>query len=184
MKDTRRRWEAGTGLRYVPGPGLLVRGRALAEDEACPTLFRFPGAEALLAFLGCRLPTLGAPGSPVVWLSARPLADELPSVARFGTLVLLEPLRAHPVATEEPGVYLGRNLALEKLGPVVWAPPSALARALDWDAVGTEAEARALLGPGWDGERADVESRLRAHLEEHQTAIEPRGRCRPPRPGT
>ncbi len=102
MKDTRRRWEAATGLRYVPGPGLLVRGRALAEDEACPTLFRFPGAEALLAFLGCRLPTLRVPGSPLVWLSARPLAHEFPSVARFGALVLLEPLRAYPVATEDP----------------------------------------------------------------------------------
>ncbi len=170
MKDTRRRWEAATGLRYVPGPGLLVRGRALAEDEACPTLFRFPGAEALLAFLGCRLPTLGVPGSPVVWLSARPLAHELPSVARFGTLVLLEPLRAHPVATEEPGVYLGQNLALEKLGPVVWAPASALARNLDWDAVGTEAAARALFGPGWGDERREVEARLRRHLERMERA--------------
>jgi hypothetical protein len=165
MKDTRGRWEARTGLRYAPGPGLLARGRALARDEACPTLFRFPGAEALLAFFGRRLPTLGAPGSPVVWLSARPLGDELPSVARFGSLVLLEPLRAHPVATEEPGVYLGQNLALEELGPVVWAPPSALARALDWDTVGTEAEAQALFGPGWEDERREAEVRLRRHLE-------------------
>lgn len=165
MKETPSRWKARTGLRYAPTPRLLVRNRALAQDEACPTLFRFPGAEALLAFLGSQLPTLGAPGSPVVWLSARPLADDLPSVARFGSIVLLEPLRANPVATEEPGVYLGQNLPLDRLGPVVWAPPSVLTRNLDWDAMRTESEAQARFGPGWQEERRQVEERLRRHLE-------------------
>ena len=137
----------------------------MAQDEACPTLFRFPGAEALLAFLGSQLPTLGAPASPVVWLSARPLRDDLPAVARFGTVVLLEPLRAHPVATKEPDVYLGENLPLDQLGPVVWAPPSVLTRNLDWDATRTESEAQALFGFGWQEERREVEERLRRHLE-------------------
>ncbi|HLA76786.1 MAG TPA: hypothetical protein VJU18_04300 [Vicinamibacteria bacterium] len=166
MRETPGEWEARTGLSYAPVPGLRFRGRVLARDEACPTLFRFPGAEALLAFLESRLAFLGVPGSPVLWLSARPIRDDLPSVERFGSVVLLEPLRANPVLGPEPGVYLGDNLALDRLGPLVWAPPSALSSDLDWDSVRTEAEARALLGGGWDGERAEAEWRLRAHLEE------------------
>ena len=50
---------------------------------------------------------------------------------------------------------------------VVWVPPALLAAGgAPWDGVATRAEARAVLGPGWDAERARVLDELSAYLEE------------------
>src|SRR5262245_15935162 len=83
MKDTVSARLARTGRVYVPAPV----GRALGDDEPCPTLYRWPGAGPLHQALSTALDTLGPPGAPTLWLSDDPNARAPGGVGRFGALV-------------------------------------------------------------------------------------------------
>jgi hypothetical protein len=160
VKETPAAFRARAGLPYLPR---VAGARPLADDEPCPTLFRYPGPAALLEALARALPPLAAPGSEVLWLAVDPLAAA--PAARFGSLALLEPLRLSPAVVEQAFAAAARADVDEER--VVWIPPSRIAAGGEpWDAVATRADARALLGPGWEDERARLVDELAGYLEE------------------
>src|SRR5262249_25792239 len=75
-------------------------------------------------------------------------------------LVVLEPVALGARAVGG-GIWVAAN---EPVEGAVWCPPSRLDA--DWDAVATIDAARALLGPGYDDERAAAVDALGAYLEE------------------
>jgi hypothetical protein len=152
-----------TGRPYAPR-GAVPGARPLADDEACPTLFRYPGPEALLEQLARAPVALAPPGAEVLWLAERPLLEAPAAVASFGTLVVLEPLALSPQIVEgSPGLWVATP---GDPGEVVWLPPSRAGEdPARWDAVRTAADARALLGDV-DDERALVMERLGSYVEE------------------
>lgn len=87
----------------------------------------------------------------------------------FGTLAVLQPLRLSPCRTHcfshvrDNWVALDRALDPEE---VVWIPPSRVRGRLGLDRVASAAQARRRLGRGYAEERARVEERLSAYLEE------------------
>jgi hypothetical protein len=179
MRESLRGFERRTGLAYRCTPEQLVVGRALRD--ACPTLFRYPGACGLREVFTDSLNELGRPGGSLLWLADRPLHAAVAGARHFGTLAVLEPLRARPVLTRRRGVYVGLNQPPGQLGPLVWVPPSALHRAIDWDRVRTPADARRCFGPGLAAEKARVVERLHAYLEE-VSCMQRAGAPPPPRP--
>jgi hypothetical protein len=129
-----------------------------------PPLFRYPGAEALLEALARRLPSLSPPGSDVIWLAEDPLGPAGPAPARFGSLAVLDPERLAP-SPQGDGIWIARAQPVDD-EIVIWIPPSRIAEGgRPWAGVRTATEARALLGPGYDDERADVLFALCAYLE-------------------
>ncbi len=165
MKETPRQFEARTGLVYAPPDWLRAAGHRLGDDEPCPTLFRYPGAEALLRFLSGCLETLSPGASRRLWLASAAVHDDVAEAAALGTLALLEPLRVSAVRTEAPGVFLGVNERGVAAGPVVWVPPSCVGRNLPWDGIATLEEAGAAFGPEAAAERERVVRALHGRLE-------------------
>jgi hypothetical protein len=175
MRETPAAFASRTGAVYRPAPDLVAGARALAPDEPCPTLFRYPGPVALHAALVRTLDSLAPPGADVLWLAAHPLEVAPRAAAAFGALVILEPLRLSPCPAGE------HYAARPALPDFVWVPPSRVAAGgAPWDGVATLAEARAVLGPGWEAERDRVSDELAAYLEE---MAELRLRGAPPPPG-
>jgi hypothetical protein len=160
---------------------LQALGRPLRSDACCPTLFRYPGPCGLQALFGGGRFELGRPGGPLLFLAARPLHADVRGASHFGTIALLEPLRAAPVRTHRRGIHVGLNRPLPELGGLVWVPPTALRAELAWDRVRTTAQARRLFGRGFADERARVVHRLHAYLEE-LSLLERAGAPPPPRP--
>jgi hypothetical protein len=160
MRETVAGLRARTGIGYAPAPGLP--GRPLGDDEPCPTLQRWPGAGALLEALTRTLDRLGPPESDTLWLCADARGPAPGGAAHFGALVVLEPLRLGPVVAGA-GIFVAGNARVDPEA-VVWTPAAGLAA--DWDAVGTIAAARALLGPAYDDERSRAVDALAAYLEE------------------
>jgi hypothetical protein len=159
MRETLAQYRARTGRPYRPAAG----GPALDDDAACPTLFRWPGAAALHEALTRGLARLGPPDAGTLWLCEAALAVAPGGAARFGALAVLEPL-ALGAAPARPGVWAADNTAVDA---VVWIPPRLVAAgAAPWDAVATADAAAAVLGPGWDDERAAAVADLSDYLEE------------------
>lgn len=129
-----------------------------------PTLFRYPGGEALLEALARRLPSLSPPGSDVIWLAEDPLGPAGPAAARFGSLAVLDAQRlaATPVGG---GVWTAKAQSVDEDG-VIWIPPSRIAEGgRPWAGITSARTVRALLGPTYDDERCDVMLALCAYLE-------------------
>lgn len=167
MRETVAAFQIRTGLRYAPPAWLRASARPLAPDEACPTLFRYPGPCGLRELWGMGMPRLGPPSVRGLWVADAPLHGDVIGALHFGTLAMLEPLRAHPCrADTRPGLLLALNRPLPACGPLVWVPPSRLLLPLPWDALADPREARALMGPGWDEERREAHAALGAYLEE------------------
>jgi hypothetical protein len=166
MRETIQAYQRRTGRAYAPVAGLPENARALAADEDCPTLFRYPGPCGLGDHAQGRLRLLGHPGGDVLYMTAVPIFEDTLSAAHFGLLAILQPLRFSPCPTERAGVYVAANRPVEDDDPVVWVPPSALEVELPWDTLATVAEADACLAPflARDGEAARAS--LRAYVEE------------------
>jgi hypothetical protein len=129
-----------------------------------PTLFRYPGAEALMEALARRLPSLSPPGSDVIWLAEDPLGPAGPAPRRFGSLAVLDPARLSPIP-QGGGVWVAKAQPVDD-EVVIWIPPSRIAEGgRPWQGVTTATQARALLGPGYDDERAEVLHAICAYLE-------------------
>ena len=134
------------------------------SEPKLPTLFRYPGAEALAEALARKLPSLSPPGSEVIWLAEDPLGPAGPAPARFGSLAVLDARRLAPVPMGG-GVWTAKAQPVDE-DIVIWIPPSRIGEGgRPWSGVTTAAEARALLGPTYDDERCDVLLALCAYLE-------------------
>jgi hypothetical protein len=157
------------GERYAPPARLRLLGEPLGQRESCPTLYRFPGPEALLAHFQERLRRLAPPGLGHVWLTSRPTGAYPRPVACFGTLVVLRPLelqacRTHCFThTRDNWVALDRTLPPDALA---WMPPSLARAGVDLDRVRDAEQARRRFGPRYDDERFAVQERLSSYLEE------------------
>ena len=169
MKESVRSFERRTRERYSPPPPLPLLGTPLGRRDACPTLFRFPGPEGLLAFFQERLRRPGPAGRGHVWLTARPTGAYPRPVTLFGTLALLRPLALQPCRTHcfthTRDNWVALNRPPEE-GSIVWLPPSLARAPVDFDRVRTADDARRRFGAGYDAERRATLDRLSAYLEE------------------
>jgi len=181
VKESVAAFERRTGLVYAPPRFLRTLGRPLRPREPCPTLFRYPGAEALLAHLRGGLAWLAPSGTDWVWLSRSPTGARLHGVALFGTVAVLEPLRLSPCVARERGAFLGANREVSGGEGLVWVPPSRVRARVPWDRIRRPEEAVRRLGRRYDEERAEVAERLSAYLEE-LPALRRAGALDPPRP--
>lgn len=169
MKERVAAFERRTGERYAPPAWLLTLGDALAPRESCPTLFRFPGPEGLQAYFQDRLRLLSPPGRRHLWLTSRPTGAYPRPVDLFGTLAVLQPLRLSPCRTHcfthtrDNWVALDRALDPDE---VAWIPPSQARARLALDRAASAARLRRRFGAGYADERARVQDRLSAYLEE------------------
>jgi len=165
MRETVADYLARTGRSYRPA----AAGRALSGDEPCPTLFRWPGAGALLEALTTRLARLGPASAETLWLCDDATAPAPGGAGRFGALAILEPLAlgAAPAGTLGAArVHAAENAEVAP-DTVVWIPPRLVAAgSAPWDAVATAAQARQALGHQWEDERALAVAALSAYLEE------------------
>lgn len=164
MRETVAGFEARTGESYQPPEGLRARVRPLRRDEACPTLFRYPGPYGLVDQLHGLLRHLGPVPGGDLWAAEQTLHADVAGAALFGTLAVLRPLRHAPGLTERPGVYVGLNSPL-RADEVAWLPPSKLQAPLPWDRLATVGQVAAELGDVSD-ERARVIDQLAAYVEE------------------
>lgn len=118
--ETPAAFAARTGIVYDPTPEARLLGRPLAPGEPCPALHRYVGPCGMADWFAGTLARL-APG-PLLWMSAaRWCADSL-GARCFGTLVVHEPLRFHPVA-RGGGIYVGATRPLAAGDRVTWLPP-------------------------------------------------------------
>lgn len=164
MRETVAGFEARTGRSYQPPGWLHPRARPLRSDEACPTLFRYPGPCGLIDHLRGLLRHLGPVPGGDLWASEQPLHADVAGAALFGTLAVLQPLRHAPGLTERAGIYVGVNAPLHE-DEVAWLPPSKLQALLPWDTLATAEQVAAQLGDVAD-ERARVAEQLAAYVEE------------------
>lgn len=139
MKETVAAFERRTGRAYAPPEALCRLGRRLRQDEPCPTLFRYPGPEALADFLRGRLRRLAPASAPWVWLATRAIGSAR-AARRFGAIAVLEPLRLQPVVVRR-GQLLARNLWLGDPEDSVWVPPSVVSKPIAWDRIRRASEA-------------------------------------------
>jgi hypothetical protein len=131
---------------------------------AIPTLFRYPGAEALVWALARKLPSLAPPGATVLWLAEDPLGPAGKAPARFGSIAVLDAAPLAPTPRGD-GIWVARPRPLAEEA-TIWIPPSRIAEGgAPWAGVRTASLARALLGPGYDDERAEILDALCAYLE-------------------
>jgi hypothetical protein len=124
MAETPSAFAARTGIVYAPPPEVRLLGRPLAPDEPCPALHRYVGPCGMADWFAGSLTRL-APG-PLTWMSAaRWCADSL-GARHFGTLLVREPLRLHPVV-RPGGIHVGATVTwpLEAGDALVWLPPRA-----------------------------------------------------------
>jgi hypothetical protein len=181
MKEGVTDFERRTGLRYAPAEAGRALGRPLGPREECPTLFRYPGPEALRDFLNGLLRHLAPGGRECVWLSSDPRerSAQPRGVSLFGCVAVLEPLRLSPLAARPKGLYLGANLPLRRLPGIVWIPPSLGAARIRWDRLRSVDE---VLGrAGYAREQASVLERVNRYLEELD-ALRRAGAPRPRKP--
>lgn len=154
-----------TGGSYDPPPAIAMAARALAPDERCPTLFRFPGACGLAEYFLGSMTTLAKPANAELWAAADPLNGEVPGVVHFGTFALLQPLR-FGMCEASPGLWVGANRAIDDPGRILWIPPSATAARIPWDRIADASDAVAWLGSGVDRERDEVIDSLDLYARE------------------
>lgn len=169
MRERVAAYEKRTAERYDPPPWLRALGTPLGRGDACPTLFRYPGVEGLLAQLQGRLAALGPSGRGHVWLTSRPTGAYPRPVELFGTLALLQPLRLQPCRTHCFTHKRDNWIALDRAVPpdeLAWVPPSFVRGGVSFDRVRTADEARRLFGRGYEDEERRVLDRLCAYVEE------------------
>jgi hypothetical protein len=161
MRETAAGYRARTGRSYRAA----AAGRPLADDEVCPTLFRYPGAAALLEALSTRLARLGPPDEGTLWLCEDASAVCPGGVGRFGALAVLRPLELGAAALAN-GVFAAENRDVGG-DAVVWIPPRLVTLGPDlWDDVAEASAAERVLGERWHEERAEVVRALSGYLEE------------------
>lgn len=165
MKETPSRYRLRTTRDYEPPGWLRAIARPFAPDEPCPTLFRYPGPEGILASMQARLPRLAPPASAYAWLSMRPL-PAAPGAETFGAVAILEPLRLDPCVAPEPDGCLALNALLDDDTPVLWIPPGDKSLALPWDALATPSEVTFTYGADYASQRDRVSDLVAAYLEE------------------
>ncbi|MCU0241850.1 MAG: hypothetical protein MUF51_05450 [Vicinamibacteria bacterium] len=161
-----RAYQERTGERYDPPAALRACARALAQDESCPTLFRYPGPLGLYRALAGLTVTLAPAEQPWIYLADHPLKTAAAAVRHFGALVILDGLRLAPCATDQAGVYLGVNRRVALGSDVLWTPPDVCRQERNWDEVVTIEQARALVGDAEAQQRTRVVASLQVYLEE------------------
>jgi hypothetical protein len=170
VRETVTAFQRRTGEAYAPTPLLRMLGTPLGPREACPTLFRFPGPEGLRDFFQASLRLLAPAERAHAWLTGRPTGAYPRVVEAFGTLAVLQPLRLSPCRTHcfqhTRDNWVGLNRARPDLDLLVWVPTGRVRASVPWDRLRTAAQARRVLGPGYDEQARLCEDRLHAYLEE------------------
>ena len=165
MRETVTEYRGRTGRPYRPA----AAGRPLADDEPCPTLFRYPGAAALLEALSTHLSRLGPPGSDTLWLCEDASVPAPGGAAHFGALAILEPLALGAAPVGQLGaarIFAAANIDVDA-DRVAWIPPRLVgAGAAPWDAIAGAADAEQVIGQRWHEERAMAVQALSSYLEE------------------
>lgn len=200
MRDTVHGYELRAGRPYGPADWVAALGRALADDEACPTLFRYPGPCGIQAIVGRDgkppegFTALGPPDRLVAWLSDATAHSGATGTALFGTVALLDPLGLGPALVIAPpfthptglggqraNVYVVENAPIGEGAAIVWVPPSKILAPIPWDDVATVEDANDALGAHLDEERREVSRRLTDYLAELD-ALKAAGAVGPGRP--
>jgi len=174
LRETPNEFQRRTGHRYAPSDELRAFGRHLRPDEAVPTLFRFPGACGMAAFLGLEPApaTLGPEGQPHAWLTHSRNHSFSAGAQQFGTLVVLQPLRFSPwfgeynrppidATGQVLPVWALPNRPITDEDAVVWIPASALETELPWDTLCNASEL-----PDWSAEKRQAIESLHRYREE------------------
>lgn len=168
MKETVAAFRRRTGGTYEPPASVARMARPLAGDEACPTLFRFPGPCGLLAhFLG-ELAYLGPEPGGELWAADATVHSEANGAALFGTFAILQPLRFTMAVSPQHAtaqLWVGENRPIADPGHVVWIPPSAVRAPIPWDTIEDATQARGFLG-AVEREENVVKESLSLYLEE------------------
>ncbi len=165
MKQSPGEFESRTGLTYDPPQWLRSLARPFERGEPCPTLFRYPGPEGILASLQGRLSRLAPGPLPYAWLSTTP-GTGVPAAATFGAVAVLDPLRLSPCVAPERDACLAVNGPLDPDCEVVWIPPDPCATALPWDTLQSGSQVVSALGVGYAALRSAMIDRVAAYLEE------------------
>jgi hypothetical protein len=121
MKETPAAFAARTGIVYAPPAEVRLVGRALEADEPCPPLHRYVGPCGMAEWFAGTLRRL-APGG-LLWMSAATWLADSVGARSFGTLLVHEPLRFHPVVSRA-GVYVGASREIAAGERIAWLPPS------------------------------------------------------------
>ena len=184
MRETVQAFERRTGATYAPPAGLQAAARPLAPGDACPTLYRFPGAGALHEHLaGSELTRWGAEGGGWLWLTEVATRARRSAATTFGVLAALQPLHLHP-CVHGSGAS-GRWLAVDRAHApelTIWVPPRLVSMGPGLDAVPTRAAALDAFGrAAWGDARQRTLDHLSAYLEE-LSALERAGAVGPDRP--
>lgn len=185
MRDTAHRYEARTRAPYAPADWVVALGRALADDEWCPTLFRYPGPCGIQGLVGRdgkppeAFASLGPPDREVAWLSDATAHTGATGTALFGTVAVLVPLERGPCRVVDPpfappvglrgepaAVYAVENTPIAADAAIVWVPPSKLFAPIPWDDVANVADAMDAFGEHVEDERREVSRRLSDYLGE------------------
>ena len=165
MKESPAAFLARTAGAYTPPDWLGSLARPLDPDEPCPTLFRYPGPEGILASLQDRFRRLAVDELPYAWLSSAP-QPAAPGCPIFGAVAVLEPLRLAPCVAPEPDAWLAVNASLDADCPTIWIPPDAQASALPWDELATTEQVMSAYGAAYGSRRAEAADLVAAYLEE------------------
>lgn len=166
VTETPAEFARRTGGSYDPLRSIATGStRALAPDEPCPTLFRFPGACGLAELFLGSLVTLAKRGDAELWAAASPRNTEVPGAIHFGTFALLQPLR-FGMCEASPGIWVGANRAIDDPGRIAWIPPSAMAAPIPWERIADADEAASWLGSGSHRERAEIIDALDLYARE------------------
>lgn len=165
MTESPAEFARRTGRPYEPLQSRTTAARVLGPADACPTLFRFPGACGLVEWLLGSLVTLGKRTDAELWAATAPLNGEVPGAIHFGTFALLQPLR-FGMCEASPGIFVGANRPLDDPDRIAWIPPSAMEAAIPWDRVSSAGEAAEYLGTGIEREREAVIDSLDLYARE------------------
>jgi hypothetical protein len=172
VKETPASFFARTGARppasdvSIAGEFLGTSPRPPKDDEACPTLFRDVGPQALAAFLDGTLATLEGPGSVCIFLRDATLPGYSACVEEFGVLVFLQPLSMGPWHSGQEGIWVAERGRMPPPDTLGFVPAKEPLGELDakLSAVGTIARLREVLGSRAYDERV---SQSRASLREY-----------------
>lgn len=171
MKERVDTYNARSGQAYRPAPWIKVLGRPLGEDEACPTLFRYPCPAGLRDFQQGQLRRLAGGGySNRVFLSSSVDGIDVPGREHFGCLVILTPLAYGPVRLDDPQRphhWLAENRVITEDMGITWVPPAVSDAIGSWDELVTVDDVIETVGAGFlDEAKRETWDGLSRYIEE------------------
>ena len=174
MRETPKQFAARTGKEApmtdvsVAGAALATTVRPLVGDEACPTLYRDIGPQALMRFLDGKLDRLAGPKAPCVFMRDATLPGFTGVVRELGVLVFLQPLAIGPWVSGQPGIYVAETGLMPPAPTLGFVPRAENLPEVDAqiaNAPDASALREALGGARYDEQVTDVRGDLGQYLE-------------------